>query len=652
MKHLVIFLNYCRSRLDNPVYRAFSKEAPNRRCTTLLFLPRPLEERELLHEVADLRRKEKEELSDVTFHICADFERVDEGDCVTQTIRMIRRFFPSDSAHRYSCFAYAQLPELVSSDEKLVKTVWNNLAAVNNATTEYTEFRLIDRIFLYCEPTQHSLGEFLFERIHSGITLEEPEGLKDDKTEWPPVFATFNAAGITYPEASVRNYLHRKYVSSLMLCSQNEMNPTSIEVCNQEAKRILSFIPIQNSRLCLQEESFINTDERQTVWKPVATFWKSTTDVQSQGMNDIPHEEWLNKIRQRLDVIYQSRFRDIGVEYFFQLQGKKTSNYVQILESIISQEFNTTLQNHPYTPETQKLILRAIINILQQKVLELQTLQSDTENAIRSSERQIKEVTEKWDGLSIFSRLMKKDNAILTSYTEVMTTYLIQKTLLPGTVFAIKLLNELIPTVQAMVDKADESRKILDDAIRISNDLLSEADPSDELGRFSKPQVDNAIQLIADDKDYFINHYQQVVQFFYASNPVSDGEDLVARTGAVLSSEINQYIDGRIAEGSLPPVLNQAITDRMSALYADRGGLQTFIDLLKEHTRLNLALKDKNNVGHYMLVTPAMTADESIEHIITNEVSHIEMLHVQQGIRLTDLDGFSGQRMFIEPTLF
>lgn len=653
MKHLVIFLNYCRSRLDNPVYRIFSKEAPSRRVTTLLFLPRPLEERELMHEVADLRRKEKEPLSDVTFHICADFERADEGECVSQTIRMIKRLFPSDDNHHYSCYAYALLPNVNECNEKQIKSVWNNLATVNNATTEYSEFRLIDRIFLYTDVSQSSLADFLFETIHSKINIPSPEGLSDDKTEWPPVFATFNAAGITYPEHNVREFLRRKYANTLLLYSQNENNPTNIELCNEEACRILSFIPIQTMRLCLQEEMFLNTDnDHQSNWKPVESFWKSTCETQSQGMNDIPHDEWLNKIRQRLDVIYQSRFRDIGVEYFFQLQGKKTNNYVQILQSIITQEFNRTVQNRPYTPEAQKTILRAVVNILQQKVLELQTLLNETENAIRKCEKDIDAVVEKWNGLSIFSRLMKKDDAILSAYTEAMAAYLNKKTLHPGILFAIKLLNELIPTVLAQVDKVDESRKVLDDAIRISHGLLIETDPSQELGRFSQQQVETASQQLANDSEHFINRFQQLLQFFFGSNPVNDGEDLVARIQTNFGTEIDQYIDSRIAEGTLPPVLNQAITDRMSALYSDRGGLQAFIDLLKERTSLSLPLKENNNVGQYMLVTPAMTGDESIEHILTDEVSHIEMLHIQQGVRLTDLDGFSGQRMFIEPTLF
>lgn len=651
MKHLIIFLNYCRSRLDNPVYRQFSKETSDRRNTTLLFLPRPLEERELLHEVADLRRKEKTDLSDVTFHICANFERADEGENLASTIRLIRRLFPSDASHAYHCLAYALLPDLQQCNEAQIKVIWNNLAATNNAITEYTEFQLINRVYLYQEPSQQSLAEFLYETIHSEIDLKLES--QSDRNEYPPVFATFNTAGVTYPEKAVRDYLRKIYVDALLKCSKPDSNMTSIETCNEESKQILSYVPLQTSRLCLQEDAFINADgDRQTTWKPVDTFWKDCAQKMAEGMNDIPHNEWLKKIRQRIEVIYQSRFRDVGVEYFFQLQAKKTDNYVQVLQSIINQEFIRVVQSHPYTPEAQKTILRALINMLQQKVLELQKYEEDVEKQIEDTEKKLNEVASKWNGVNFLSRMMKKDDAILGNYTELMGVLFIQKTQLPGYRFAIKLLNELIPAIQDIQDKIDESRKIMDDAIVMSEGFVRESNPSQILGHFSQMQLEVAATELPKDTEYFLSRYQQVVQFFYSKSNVADCEDLIARIYTYIGEDIDQYLKDRITAGTLPAVINLDITERMRALYVEKGGLQGFITLLKEHTPLNLKLKEKSSADYYVLVTPTPTEDSEVEHIITSDSSHIQMLHLQHGVRLTDLDGFSGQRMFIEPSIF
>ena len=172
------------------------------------------------------------------------------------------------------------------------------------------------------------------------------------------------------------------------------------------------------------------------------------------------------------------------------------------------------------------------------------------------------------------------------------------------------------------------------------------------MGKFSQQQVETASSQLGNDSDYFQSRYQQVILLFFERTPIADAEDLIARINTNLEKEIEGYIRVRIEDQTLPPVLYQAITDRMSALYANQGGLQAFINVMKEHTRLQLELKENTIASRYVLVTPAQTGDEEVDHIITDDVSHIEMLHLLQGVRLTDLEGFSGQKMFIEPTIF
>lgn len=680
MKHLVIFLNYCRSRLDNPVYRQFTNEKPGQRRTTLLFLSKSLEERELVHEVAELRRKETV-LSDVTFHICSGMEKPADGESIVQTLRLIHKLFLADSTHHYDCYCYCMLPNIATCEEKPLKVVWDNLACLNNAQASYTEFELIKQAYLYHDQSQCSLAEFLFDTIQSGIRpadyidADTFKGLPQDRPieEWPKLFGTFNAAGITYPEFEVRDFLRRLYIQRLLRCSLPTENPTSMEVCTAEAQRILSTVPIQPQRIALQEEMFLNTEERGTQWKPVADYWRETAEMQSQGLGDIPHEDWLIKIRQRMEVTFQSRFRDIGVDYFFQLQGRKTEQYAEIMRTIISEEIDRILKSHPYTPETQKNILRALVNVLQQRVIEIQKLYDDTREAIATTETRIKEVRQKWDSQSFFSRMMGKDGAILHAFADEMAVLFTQKSLLPGCLFAVKLLNELIPQTQNIIDKFDRARHILDEAIVLSQRSVEEADPSQVLGNFSRQQVDLARAQLADDAERFNAQYLQVVQMFFDKAALVDGEDLISRIQSQFAREIDVYLNQRIEAKTLPPVLNQAITQRMATHYADKGGLPAFIDVLKQHTQLDLQVKNENNVnnapqpeqqnninnvnnaspaGKYILVTPTETGVADVTHVITDDVSHIEMLHLKQGLRLTDLEGFSGQRMFIEPSLF
>lgn len=199
MKHLVIFLNYCKSRLDHPVYRQFTNEAPSQRRTTLLFQNRPLEERELLHEVADLRKKEKQP-SDICFHLCSGLDRPTDGENIVQTLKMIRRLFPAKEGYRYPSYVYSQLPGMEDCPSAQKRIIWDNLACLNNAVASYSGFLLTNGIFLYNDPSQQSLAEYLFNIIQTEILPIRDIPLPEADTEWPPIFATFNAAGVNYPE--------------------------------------------------------------------------------------------------------------------------------------------------------------------------------------------------------------------------------------------------------------------------------------------------------------------------------------------------------------------------------------------------------------------------------------------------------------------
>ncbi|MCF0180625.1 MAG: hypothetical protein HUJ97_10340, partial [Bacteroidales bacterium] len=43
---------------------------------------------------------------------------------------------------------------------------------------------------------------------------------------------------------------------------------------------------------------------------------------------------------------------------------------------------------------------------------------------------------------------------------------------------------------------------------------------------------------------------------------------------------------------------------------------------------------------------------EDVEHIVSEDISQIQLLNVKYGLTLYDLEGFSGQKMFVEPSIF
>ena len=204
-----------------------------------------------------------------------------------------------------------------------------------------------------------------------------------------------------------------------------------------------------------------------------------------------------------------------------------------------------------------------------------------------------------------------------------------------------------IAGLQSVMDAIQAGRQVL-----LANKEADDALARLNVGHFSQQQIEMARQQLPQDSGYFLDQYRHIVTFIFGGTASANGEDLTARINAQFAREIDSYLKERIRIKTLPPVIMQSITDRMDSLYAEKGGLPAFIGHLKRHTPLSLQLKENNIADNFVLISPAATNDETLTHIVTDDSSHIQMLHLQQGVRLTDLDGFSGQRMVLEPYIF
>lgn len=653
MKHIIVFLEYKSSRLNNPVYQLFSEDPADRRNIALLFLSRPMEDRDLMAEVTTLRKKERSQLSDVTFHLCLSAE-VQEGFLsLLQTARQIRRLFVPDDNHHYNCFLYLNLSRINDHLDKQLHYIWNNLAAINTAAIQYKDYSIFKHVFLYQERNQRQLAKFLYDVTHSEVLLGRPVEPYNTGDLCTPCFATFQTVGVSYPEASVRHYLYYKYTEILLHYCKTEINPTSLETCNKEAQRILSVIPMSDSRLCLQEEGFLNLDDSDTrPWKPVANLWNDFISDQKAYLKDIRHHEWLVRIRQRMELCFQSQFREVGVEYFYQLQSNKTCDYVPVLYSLIRQEMWRIIQGQPYCPNTQKTIIRSVINLLQQRVIALQNLEHDTEIAIQRNKLSLQNLEAEWSNMNFLSRLVHKHTPLLADYSSTIVELYSQRTLIPGCRFAVKLLNELIPTLQQIQDDIEASGQLQENALHLATERLKDAEPHNALAAFGTEQLAQAIQALYDDTHHFLAQYQKLSNICIGEQPPSNADALLSNLDAKNRASIDSYLNNRIADGSLPPVLNQPISARLDACYSQHGGLSAYIDRLKKQVTFTLDFRKNEVIDNYILLTSSPTDTDGIEHIIIDDISQIRMLHLQYGLRLTDLNAFSGKRMFIEPAIF
>lgn len=661
-------MNYSQSRLDNPVYRLFAAETLYRRNVSLLFLNKPLDERELLHEVAELRKKQKAP-DDITFHVCANLVRNNEGAAIVSTIMLIRKLFQADVDCHYPVFVYGQMPHMLHADDVSRKSVWRNLVVVNNAVADHLECRLLSNVYLYNDESQRSLAELIFsvtrcdisfERlsarlpVHQGDLFDAGADSKES-LDFPPIFGSFNTSSISYPEYELRAHLQHYFLFSALRYALPEVNETPVELCNAESQRILSFVPIQSKRLCLQEESFLNLSCDETIqWTPVDAFWNDGVELQMQGLSDYPREDWLKKVRQRVDSLFQSRFRDIGADYFFALESKKTADYCNLLLSIITQEFVRSVKQNTLTPEAQKSIVRGVVNVLQQKVIEIQNLKAETSDAISLCEAELADISHRWQGLNIFNRLMRKDSIVLESFRESLTRLMIKKSLIPGCDFAIKLLNELIPGVSALIERCDDYQRILSETIRLVESFVHETNPSEKFSIFGNKELTQTHIAIEADCESLLDTYHHIMLALFDHSTISTGDDLLAFLRGPVAERVDSYLEQRIDDCSIPPLLGLSISERINRFTSSIGGMAGYVESMKRMTPLTIGIKKTCAVPskYFLISSDASQTIEGVEHLLSEDISHLQLLHVRYGLTLQDLDGFAGQRMFVEPSIF
>lgn len=659
MKHLIAFLGYGQSRILHPVYRQFVQAPIARRNASLLFQARPLEERELVHEVNELRKRENGPC-EVMFHICASLDCLAMGQQIVQTVTMIRRLYDCPS------YVYALLPNLDNCTEEQRKTTWKCLVMLNNLVTDYPTVQLMSHCFLYHDASQVSLANFLFD------VTQQPESLEElDRTgfigklvnrqrsgdvsyipEFPSVFSTFNAVGVSYPEEEIRYYLQQIYLTTLLSLSRPASNHINMEQCNVHVQELLDRLPLSEDQLLLCDESFVSLpDEATRLWQHVDSYWKAAQEKAILDLDDMPRESWLQQLRNTLSLQYNNRYRDIGVEFYYARERNRTSLYCSVILSAWADGLKFIMLHNPYPPETGLDIIRSLVNHLQQQTLNFTNHLTDGKLKLHQLEISLKQQQHQWDDLGLFDRMRGRDKVMLEQFETDILVYFVLRTRLLGADFAIKLLNELIPQVSALADRFVPLGTLCQGAIDSIARYLNDNDPESLTKDFPVQPVLEAANAIRAGRDSMIDEYMQLVSLLYGQSCPLDSESLLQQLREELHVTIDHYIFQRVEEGTIPPVLDEPLTGRLADLWTGRGGIRAFIDSLKKQTALSLKVKGEGRRNEqYLLIAP--DGEDVGPHIMSVDASRMQLIHIQTGISLSDLEGFSGQRMFVEPSIF
>ncbi len=660
MKHLIAFLGYSQSRIQHPAYRQFVQGSLVKRNAALLYQSHPLEERELVREVNELQRREGMPC-EFCFHICATLDDPTMGKQVIQAITLIRRLYDRPS------YVYCLLPNLETCTEEQKKNAWECLVSINNGITDYPEVHLLSHCFLYHDTTQVSLAHFLYDITQEEEALEIVDRygylnkLHRPKTsetvcqvEFPSIFSSFNGKGISYPDEEIRYYMHQSYLNALLGLSRQEDNPVSMEQCNEHVQQLLSRLPLSEELVDLTGESFIKLNPQSGFnWLPVEKYWQQVMADELRHLQDKPREEWVNQLQTNLEACYQARYRNMGVDSFYSRERKMTPDYCLVLLDMLKQGLQQILLNTTYPPETSRDIVRSIVNHLQLLSLHFSSRHTELTKSVAQAKTRLQEIARSLDGFGFFNRMRGKDKVLFEEYRTLIAQYYIDRVKLQGADFAVKLLNEFIPQVSAFDDNSEHLSMVCREANEVTRRYLDDNPVSEMEIDFPVKPILDAIWTIRLDVEHLRADYRFVNGMLYGPNPPLNVDDFLQRLRYELTESIDRYLDERIQDGTLPPVLGVSIIDRVAALYAnEEDGMKKFVDKLKNDTAISLKLK--GNGGHkeqYLLIAPECGGQLGPQ-IVSSEHSSLEMLHILTGISLDELEGFAGQRMFVEPSIF
>jgi uncharacterized coiled-coil protein SlyX len=674
MKHLIIFLGYSQSRLDHPVYRQFTQSALYPKEVILQFLPSRLDERDLLHQIHALQKGKGQSVSDITFHLCANLHGAGDGENLLQAVRIIRRqaCLQPDGEHHYPLFVYGLMPQADRCKPQVKQNVWRNLAQLNQASVRYHDCPWVQCIYLYHDETQRSLSDFLYYTISSGLTLADLLPGEDAATDYPaepesglfqseaspvvcaPVFGSFNSFGVSYPEDRVRQYLRWVHLREVLKCADIAHNEVSTSDCVRLAEELARFVPTDLMNIALNDAEVhlvgsgdSSADLRQQI--------EQVIELQRDNLKDLRRTEWAEYLAKNLANLYETRLLPGGVEYYFSSREQRCSEYSSAIGEQLAQEFDRTVCDHRLPTDAMRPVVRALVNRLQQRALDLEHQIAEQQRAATAAEHYLAQLCEAWESSTLLSRLTGKDQKVWERYRTALADLYHAKTLVCGCRFALALLNEVIVNTAALDDRCVRVRQVLTEAAAQVAVATEEASPAPQFGIFDSHPLDAAVEWMRQDQEAHLQDYGKCLPLLFGSHPITESAEFLIHIRQALEASTDHYLDEQVSSGRFPALLNTPIVERLRTLYAAEGGFDGFVRTAKERAAIPLKLRSEpatNGNDRYLLLSSEEPRESVDKTLLTADTSRVELLHLLSGISLQQLDGFAGYRIAFEPAMF
>ena len=196
-------------------------------------------------------------------------------------------------------------------------------------------------------------------------------------------------------------------------------------------------------------------------------------------------------------------------------------------------------------------------------------------------------------------------------------------------------------------------KKLLDEAYDQTLHTMHDSYPGTEMGMFGTEQLDAAIVVLQSENDHFRTAYNRLLQLFFDKIEIVDVDDLITRIHLYFDNTSAEFIDKQIKDGIMPQVLHISAAERIETMQHAEGGLAGYIKHLKTETSIDLDYQSDDLIkDSHIFITHESPSDQVDININESDISNIELIHIIKGLKLTELNGFSGQRTTLEPSIF
>ena len=479
-----------------------------------------------------------------TFHVCCGLAGGTGSGSIVDALAQIRDAFPGK---QYRIIAYTLLPDKNPGPNRAQANYWaNGYAALTELNalgcgvykpfdvTGVKKGRLelqdpFNCCYLFTDENEdHNrvdldrevpdiVASFLFQKIIAaeGVVWDSLKRMEtfenmDFRPEEAPssrapercrLFFAFGIKQIAYPEEEIREYLTYAFCrqaglqlqynrwSDSMGYMDEPVNASFSEFVRQKETQQKWYLTDEHLSL---SEGILPDEIKNKRWKPINAFWGDLIPNfkshvrETHAKND---QAWIDELSKLCETAYTQNYRDLGVRKFYETKLGDSKDHLRELRGRIEADlFQEWVAGGRSMFDIARL-LAALVQSLEERLStfddKVAKLKENESQAAAKASANLKE----WARLGPATRMLGKHHSIFDAQGEILTQLYIYRTRIEAMLFAKRLMQQLIATLNILASEVGKCSSMITDALKEFNNSLNERCADEGQGDLDKQVI-------------------------------------------------------------------------------------------------------------------------------------------------------------------